>query len=175
MSRKINIEVNNDGHKQKLVLKTNSPGDGALSVNCVYPSDTSGETAPFAATENDVMTLRDTHFRDYGILKMGRDNGQYRLFKPVDRESDNKVTVEGRTYRYNFDADAVYDRVSLFAEDQNGKEIRINNDNLESAVDFYLRHEPKILEAKNQFGNQDAFKLSISGQAKQDRASGYNM
>lgn len=178
MAKTINIEVNDNGHKQPLTLKVYSTGDGALGVNCVYPENPSGEAAPFLADDADVVKFRDTHFRDYGVLKNEGESRQYRFFKPVERESDNRVIMEGRIYRYEFEPEAVADRVKLFGVPKNsvdGKEIQVGNTVLEDALDFYLRHEDKILESRSQFGNEEAFKLSVSGQARQERAAGFNM
>lgn len=174
MAKRLNIEIDNDGNKQKLTLKVYSPGDGAMSVNCVYPDAPSGKPAPFEVSEQDVQKFRDTHFRDYGILKP-EGGGQFRLFKPVDRESEDRLLMEGKTYRYTYDADKTYERVALYAQGREGQEVRVENTVLEDAVDFYLKNEGKIIEARSQMGNEEAFRLSISGQAKQDRVAGFNI
>lgn len=185
MSRHLNIEVNNDGNKQKLVLKAYSPGDGALSVNCVYPDNLRGETAPFYATEKDIMKLRDTHFREYGVLKIKGDSPQYRLFTPVERVSDNELKLEGRIYRYEERNDSGlneldFDHIGVFTtskrfSDKKEVEVEVPNVYIKSHIDFYLKNEEKILESKNKLGNEKAFEYSISGAAREARMSGYNM
>lgn len=176
MSKMIKIEVNNEGHKQTLALKAQASGDGGLSVVCTYPSDPSGETAPFSASDSDVEKLRDTHFRDLGIMKAKGESGQFRLFTPVQRLAENRVKIEGVELRYEVDVDKTFDRVKLYGIPKHStKEIQVTNTRLEDAVDFYLRHENRIQDCKAKFGNEAAFKYAISGEAKKDRASGYNM
>lgn len=180
MSKQLRIKVNNDGHRQELILKAYSPGDGAFSLNCVYPDSPSGKPAPFLASDQDVMKLRDTQYPGMGILQV---EDRRRYFRPVERISEDEVRLEGKTFRYEkkegFDSNPLDpEMVRLFvdaSQSASGEEVEIGNINLLSHVNFFLRNEEAIAECRNQFGNEEAFKYSLSGQAKQDRISGFNM
>lgn len=185
MSKQLNIEVDNNGHKEKLVLRAYSVGDGALAINCRYPGDLKGAAAPFLASEDDIIKFRDTHFRDLGILQLGKSSGQYRLFTPIERASENELVLEGRSYRYelsdgyrkesqNPDQFKVYTNTKRFL-DKKEVEVEVENSYIKDSIDFYLKNESKILEQSNNFDNPKAFHISTSGMARESRMSGYNM
>ena len=183
MSKKLNISVDNEGHDQVLVLKAYSPGDGALALNCSFPSDPTGPVAPFKASEKDIVKMRDTHFRDFGILKSGTKHPQYRFYKPVERISENELKHEGRIYRFekhpmSEGADPDSQRISVFADAPKtlgGTEFEVENISIKGALDYYLKHEDAINKSKKEFNNEKAHDYSVNGGAKEDRNAGYNM
>lgn len=181
MKKHITFEYQDGPYTEKLVLKAYSPGDGALALNCVNPSDTSGNVAPFKASEQDILKLRDTHFPDFGILKQGEKHPQYRFYKPVERVSDNELKIEGKVYRYEpeFDRQDIssdIQRYRLFADVRFGEgepqNFEVKNLSTVGSANFYIKNEEAILASKKEFCNEVAFAMSQSGKGREQRMAG---
>lgn len=183
MKKQVTVKYKDGEFTEKLLLKAYAPGDGALAMNCVRPSDPTGNVAPFKASEKDIQNLRNKHFPDYGLLKVGDKHPQYRLYRPVERVSENELKIEGKVYRYEpeFDKPDInpdVQRYKVFGSVKFGEdapsEIEVKNLSTIGAVNFYVKNEDAILESKKEFNNESAFELSLSGKGRAQRLEGFS-
>jgi hypothetical protein len=125
--------------KNNSVLLTHyASGDGSLSLSFKKNYLSSHDASEIKVSYRDVEAYqKKSGLEDWKIFK--HTTGVYVLFQPMERLSDDEILFKNKIYYYSKNPlITAWNDYIIYVEDEDGKRQEIRNENIKSAIRFWL-------------------------------------
>lgn len=141
MQTAIQDHLSKKEYENSAQLVSYASGDGSISF--VFQNKLDHNATGLKVTYRDVESyLRaDNRFQGWILQRMGP--GVIKAYQPVIRVSNDEVEFAGNTYFYTKDGFNIY---QVYAEDDLGKTVEVRNENIKSAIAFWLEQVEGYIE-----------------------------
>lgn len=130
--------LNQKEKNNSVVLTCYASGDGSLSLAYKKNYLKSDDASELKVSYRDVEAFIEREgFQDWKIHKV--TTGLYKLFQPMERLSHDEILFKNKIFYYSKNPlITAWNDYIIYVEDEQGKRQEVRNENIKSAIRFWL-------------------------------------